>query len=197
VTETTLAALGWSEWLTLAALAISGVSAFVALRADRRAGRADERAVRADRRDEERAEREREQAGAANRALLAKLHSLVEDARPQPLLFLAGLDQERAERNGAQLWSRAWELREPLRALAYESPEAVQRAVKETATHVNISIQATRNAIDAADDPQTRAELKTAAEQAYKVARECLADLDRAVEGRELGGALHAERRRA
>jgi hypothetical protein len=46
-----LAALGRSEWLAIAALAISGVSAFLAFRADRRAGRAEERAVRADRRD--------------------------------------------------------------------------------------------------------------------------------------------------
>jgi hypothetical protein len=192
-----LAALSWGECLAIAALAISGVSAFLAIRADRRAGHAEQRAERADRRDEERAEREREQAGAANRALLAKLHGLVEDARPDPLLFLAGLDQERAERNGAQLWSRAWELREPLRAFAYESPEAIQRAVKETATHLNISIQMTRDAVAAADDPTTRQDLKTAAQKAYKVAQECLADLDRAVEGRDLSGALHAERRRA
>jgi hypothetical protein len=65
VTETTLAAFGWSEGLALSAAGISLVISLVSLWFARRA---DRRADRADRRDEERIEREREEADAAKRA---------------------------------------------------------------------------------------------------------------------------------
>jgi hypothetical protein len=141
---------------------------------------------------------ERRDRRSRGRQLLAKLHSLFEDAEPYPILYVASLDQERAERAGRELWRR-WreELREPLRIFAFESSEAVQRYAKETATHIALSIQMTRNAIDAADDPETRAAAKTAAEEAYKVAQACIDDLDRAFEGRELSRALDADRRRS
>jgi hypothetical protein len=68
--------------------------------------------------------------------------------------------------------------------------------VKEAATHVALSIQATRNAIDAADDPLTTASAKQSAVEAYEVAIECVDDLDRAFAGRSQGGLLNSERRR-
>jgi hypothetical protein len=63
-----LAALGWSEWVALAAVGISLVSLCVSIYF---AYRGEQRAGRAERRDEERVEREREEADAANRARLA------------------------------------------------------------------------------------------------------------------------------
>jgi hypothetical protein len=63
--------LGWTAWLSLAAIVISGASFALALRADRRANRAEERAERGEFREQERLEREREQADAENRARLA------------------------------------------------------------------------------------------------------------------------------
>ena len=66
-----LAELAWNEWLTIAALVISGGSISLAYRADRRAGRAEKRGERDEFRDEERIKREREEADAANRAQLA------------------------------------------------------------------------------------------------------------------------------
>jgi hypothetical protein len=172
------------------------VSTFLAFSADRRAGRAEERAERAERREEERAERERGRAGAADRALIANLHLLVEDVRPGPVLHLAHLDRERAVRAGADLWRRWRELKEPLHLFASESGASVADAVKEAATHVALSIQATRNAIDAADDPLTTASAKQSAVEAYEVAIECVDDLDRAFAGRSQGGLLNSERRR-
>jgi hypothetical protein len=64
----TLAALGWADWLALAALGVSLVSLSVSIYF---AYRNEQRARRAERRDEERAERERHEADAANRARLA------------------------------------------------------------------------------------------------------------------------------
>jgi hypothetical protein len=64
-------------------------------------------------------------------------------------------------------------------------------------THVSMSIQMTRNAIDAADDPTTKDSLKQTAVEAYAVAIECVDDLDRAFAGRSLRGLLRSDRRRA
>jgi hypothetical protein len=128
--------------------------------------------------------------------LLARLHGLVARAQPGVLLFLAQRDQERAERAGREIWDKWRELDEPLRIFAFDAPEPVQRAAKDAATHVALSVEATRRAIEAADDPETRADLKTAAEKQYKIAQECLDDLDRAFAGRELSRVLHAEQRR-
>ena len=116
--------------------------------------------------------------------------------KPGPLLFLAGLDQERSQRAGKDLWGRWRELREPLHVFALESDPTLERAVREATTHLSISIQATRNAIDAADDPETKASSKTTAEQAYKVASECVEDLDRVFAGRKLRGVLDSKLRR-
>jgi hypothetical protein len=68
--------------------------------------------------------------------------------------------------------------------------------VRQVTTHVSMSIQLTRNAIDAADDPTTKASSKQTAVEAYEVAIECVDDLDRAFAGRSLRGLLNAWRRR-
>jgi hypothetical protein len=188
---------GWTEGIAVVALGISLVSIALAVRPDRRSGRAERRAESAERRDEERAEREREQAGTGDRALIAKLHLLVEDIRPGPLLHLADLDQERATRAGHDLWRRWRELKEPLHVFASESGPGIADAVKDAATHLALSLQATRNAIGAADDPPTRASAKQSAVEAYEVAMECVDDLDCAFAGRSQSGLLKSERRRA
>jgi hypothetical protein len=128
--------------------------------------------------------------------LVAKLHVLVEEVRPGPILYAATLDQERVERAGLDLWRRWRELREPLHVFAFESGSTVEAAVKQVTTHVSMSIQLTRNAIDAADDQTTRASSKQTAEEAYDVAIECVDDLDRAFAGRSLRGLLKSETRR-
>jgi hypothetical protein len=130
--------------------------------------------------------------------LLAKVHVLVDKVRPEPLLFLAGLDQQRAERDGAELWRQWQEHQEALHVFAFESGPAAERAVKQAATHISLSIQATRNAIEAADDDSAaRASTKETAQEMYAVALECVDDLDRAFAGRSLSGLLKSERRRA
>jgi hypothetical protein len=129
--------------------------------------------------------------------LVAKVHVLVEEIRPDPILYAATLDQERVERAGLDLWRRWRELREPLHVFAFESGSKVEAAVRQVTTHVSMSIQMTRNAIDAADDPTTKDSLKQTAVEAYAVAIECVDDLDRAFAGRSLRGLLRSDRRRA
>jgi hypothetical protein len=133
---------------------------------------------------------ERREARRRGIGLIAKLHVIFEDIRPGPLLYVAGLDQERAQRAGADLWQRWRDLREPLHVFAFESSRSVQRFVKEATTHLSLSIQATRNAINEADDRETAAELRRIAEDAYKIAGECIDDLDVIVAGRKLNFSL-------
>jgi hypothetical protein len=129
--------------------------------------------------------------------LLARLHLLFEQAKPEPMLFLATLDQERAQRAGADLWRRWREFRESFLEFQFDAPEPVEKLARETATHVAISIQATRNAINEADDRETAQVLKKNAEDAYSVASECIDDLDHAFAGRALGRSPDAVRRRS
>jgi hypothetical protein len=138
---------------------------------------------------------ERRETRKRRHGVLARLHLLFEEAKPEPVLFLAGIDQERAQRNGDDLWRRWREFRESFFEFQFDAPAPVQRAAKEAATHLTLSIQATRNAINEADDTDTAPALKKIAEQAYNVASDCIYDLDQAVTGRKL--TLDAERRRS
>lgn len=119
--------------------------------------------------------RERRRRGAE---LIARLRVLLMDADPKGVLFSVASDPERATRNGRDLWRRWWELREPFYTFAINSRPAIQQAAKEAATHAALSIQATRNAIDATSEPD-RSEAKRIAEQQYQFADECLDELDR------------------
>jgi hypothetical protein len=61
---------------------------------------------------------------------------------------------------------------------AVNSHPVILRAAKDVAVHVVLSIQATRDAIEAVRGPDETSLLRNA-EQQYKLARECLDDLDR------------------
>lgn len=129
-------------------------------------------------------------------AVLAQLHVMFEDVNPTPILLFVGSDVERARRNGRDLWRRWRALREPLLVFAFESPASVERAARKAVTHVSLSIQATRNAIEEADDSEAFPDVKKIAEDAYAIAGECVDDLDRAVTGRTWRRILDSERRR-
>lgn len=117
--------------------------------------------------------RERRKRGAD---LIARLALLLMDANPRGLVFLAASDQERAQRSGADLHGRWRDLREPFITFAVNSHPAILRTAKETATRIVLSIQATRDAIDAVRGPDETS-LRRTAEQQYKLASECLDDV--------------------
>jgi hypothetical protein len=68
--DVTLAALGWADWLALAALGVSLVSLCVSIYF---AYRNEQRARRSERRDEERVERERHEASSPSKLRCLKL----------------------------------------------------------------------------------------------------------------------------
>ena len=112
---------------------------------------------------------------------ITKLRILLTDADPQGVLFGAGSDPERARRNGADLWRRWREVREPFLTFALVSRPAIQQAAEQAATHVALSIQATRNAIDEIErgEADSRKAARHVAQEQYKQAKECVDDVDR------------------
>jgi hypothetical protein len=119
---------------------------------------------------------------------------VLRDAKPRPLIFSAGLvdpdEPARAKRHGEWLWGQWREVRQPLLAFAYsDSSLAVRKAGEEVATHVALSIDATRHAVDRAGEPgmhtDTRAQHEKErlqnAEQAYEHACEAVDSLEGAL----------------
>ena len=121
--------------------------------------------------------RQRRQQGAN---LIACLRLLVTDANPTGELFLVSIGEEdRAQRNGDALWERWRDFREPFLTFASESHPAIGKAADEAALRVALSIEWTRQAIRASRDPDAT-KRRRAAEEQYKVALDCLEELDQA-----------------